>query len=489
MNFITAILIFFPLASIPILYFVKEEYVKATSLGSTLVSLALSLLVVFQFQLIPDPQFLLDYWWIESLGISFKVGIDGVSLLMVLLTNFLMPVVVISNMNRDQVHVRHYHAMILATQMAFIGVFVALDGFLFYIFWELALIPMYFICLFWGKEGRVRITFKFFLYTLTGSLIMLLALIYLYLKTPAPHTFDIVAFYNLNLTPAEQGILFWGLFLAFAIKVPLFPVHGWLPDTHTGAPTQGTLLLAGIMLKMGIYGVIRWVLPIVPEGVMEWKNVAIAMGVTGIIYASCIAIVQKDFKRLIAFSSIGHLGLTIAGMFALNIQGLQGSVLQAVNHGVTSVGLFFVADIIYDRMHTREISRLGGIVHKAPRMSVFFMIMLLGSIGLPLTNGFVGEFLLFLGLYQYNAYFMAVAGLGIILGAIYMLRAYQRIMLGEANSHTEVFTDMLLSEKVVLGALAIAVILIGVYPKPLLSLSEPALQQILDNYNSYISLK
>lgn len=488
MNLITAILIFFPLASIPILYLVKQEHVKYASLASTLVSLVLSLFVVVNFQNIPDTQFLLDYWWIESLGISFKVGIDGISLLMVLLTNFLMPLVVISNFNRAQAQVRHYHAMILATQMAFVGVFVALDAFLFYIFWELALIPMYFICLFWGKEGRVQITFKFFLYTLTGSLIMLVSLIFLYLKTPAPHTFDITVFYNLNLTPAEQGILFWGLFLGFAIKVPLFPVHGWLPDTHTGAPTQGTLLLAGIMLKMGIYGVIRWVLPIVPEGVMEWKNWAIAMGVTGIIYASCIAIVQKDFKRLIAFSSIGHLGLTIAGIFALNIQGLQGGLLQAVNHGITSVGLFFVADIIYDRMHTREISKLGGIAHKAPQMAIFFMIMLLGSVALPLTNGFVGEFLLFLGLYQYNAYFTAVALLGIILGAVYMLRAYQRIMLGETNAHTNDFRDMLLSEKVVLGALAVAVFAIGVYPKPLLNFAEPALAQILVRFDMFLTM-
>lgn len=458
------------------------------SLASTLVSLVLSLFVVLNFQIIPDTQFLLDYWWIESLGISFKVGIDGISLLMVLLTNFLMPLVVISNMNRDQTHVRHYHAMILATQMAFIGVFTSLDGFLFYIFWELSLIPMYFISLFWGKERRIPVTFKFFLYTLTGSLILLVALIYLYLQTPAPHSFDIEAFKNLNLSLAEQSLIFWGLFLGFAIKVPLFPLHGWLPDTHTEAPTQGTLLLAGVMLKMGIYGVIRWLLPIVPEGVMEWKDWAITLGVIGIIYASCIAIVQKDFKRLIAFSSIGHLGLTIAGIFALNIQGLQGGLLQAVNHGITSVGLFFVADIIYDRMHTREISKLGGIVHKAPTMAIFFMIMLLGSIGLPLTNGFVGEFLLFLGLYQYNVWFTAVAGLGIILGAVYMLRSYQRVMLGETNSHTEEFTDMLMSEKVVLGALAVAVFAIGIYPKMLLSYAEPALVQILEQYSTLLTL-
>ncbi|HXH18845.1 MAG TPA: NADH-quinone oxidoreductase subunit M [Chitinophagales bacterium] len=489
MNLITAILIFFPLASIPVLYLVKREYVKTAAFISTLIELVLTLYVISEFQIIPDTQFLLDYWWIESLGISFKAGIDGISLVMVLLTNFLMPVVVLSNMNREQMQVRHYHALILFTQMAFVGVFVALDAFLFYIFWELALIPMYFISLFWGKERRIPVTFKFFFYTLTGSLIMLVALIYLYFQTPAPHTFDIAAFYNLNLSATEQSLLFWGLFIGFAIKVPLFPVHGWLPDTHTEAPTQGTLLLAGVMLKMGIYGVIRWVLPIVPEGVMLWKDWAITMGVIGIIYASCIAIVQRDFKRLIAFSSIGHLGLTIAGIFALNIHGLQGGLLQAFNHGITSVGLFFVADIIYDRMHTREIAKLGGIVHKAPAMSIFFMLMLLGSIALPLTNGFVGEFLLFLGLYQYNVWFTAVAGLGIILGAVYMLRSYQRVMLGEANSLTSEFTDMLMSEKVVMGALTAAVFWIGINPKPLLTIAEPALAQILQQYTSFLTMK
>ncbi|GIV32532.1 MAG: NADH-quinone oxidoreductase subunit M [Chitinophagales bacterium] len=486
---ITAILIFWPLASIPLLYLVRKEQVKTAALLSTLVELAFTLVMLGQFQLIPDAQFLMDYWWIESLGISFKVGIDGISLLMILLTNFLMPLVVISSMNRTQNHVRHYHAMILATQTAFVGVFAALDAFLFYIFWELALIPMYFISLFWGKERRIPVTFKFFLYTLAGSLVMLVAFIYLYFQTPAPHTFDIDAFKNLRLSATEQSLLFWGLFIGFAIKVPLFPVHGWLPDTHTEAPTQGTLLLAGVMLKMGIYGILRWVLPIVPEGVIAWKNWAIVMGIIGIIYASCIAIVQKDFKRLIAFSSIGHLGLTIAGMFALNIQGLQGSLLQAVNHGITSVGLFFVADIIYERMHTREIARLGGIVHKAPRMSVFFMIMLLGSIALPLTNGFVGELLLFLGLFQYSPVFTGVAGLGIILGAVYMLRSYQKVMLGETNTLTATFTDMLFSEKVVLGALAVAVFWIGIHPNPLLGFAEPSLQQILDHYHSLLTLK
>lgn len=486
---ITALLILFPLISIIGIFFVKEEKAKMFALTSTLIELALTLWVVFKFNIQAEPQFMMNIPWIQSMGISFKVGIDGISLMMLLLTNFLMPLIVLSAFNRTYSNSKLYCAMILASQLAFVGVFVALDGFLFYIFWELSLIPMYFISLFWGKERRVMVTFKFFLYTLSGSLVLLVGFIYLYLQTPE-HSFDIQAFYNLDLDKPTQSWLFWALFIGFAIKVPLFPVHGWLPDTHTEAPTQGTLLLAGIMLKMGIYGLIRWLLPIVPDGVEEWKNAAISLAIVGIIYSSCIAIVQKDFKRLIAFSSIGHLGLTTAGIFSLNLQGLQGGVIQAVNHGITSVGLFFVADIIYDRLHTREISKLGGISNKAQNFSILFMIMLLGSVALPATNGFIGEFLLFVGLYQYNVWFTAVAGLGIILCAVYMLKSFQKIMLGETNSLTHEFKDLILSEKAVLIPLAVVVFWIGFYPKPFFEFVDPALQSILNVYQNYpLSLK
>ena len=485
---LTALLIFLPLISIPILYAVPKDKIKLAALFSTIIEFVLTLYVTFSFQIQAESQFVMNCPWVESLGINFYVGIDGISLMMLLLTNFLLPLVILSGFNREHDNPRLYYSMILATQMAFVGVFVSLNAFLFYIFWELSLIPMYFISLFWGKENRIPVTFKFFFYTLAGSLVMLVALIYLYLQTPAPHSFDIEALYNIALDQDSQSCLFWALFIGFAIKVPLFPVHGWLPDTHTEAPTQGTLLLAGIMLKMGIYGIIRWVLPIVPAGVELWKDLAILMGVAGVIYASCIAIVQKDFKRLIAFSSIGHLGITTAGIFALNIQGLQGAVLQAVNHGITSVGLFFIADIIYDRLHTRDITKLGGISNNATTFSIFFMILLLGSVALPMTNGFVGEYLLFLGLYQYNVWFTAVGGLGIILSAVYMLKSFQKIMLGETNNITAGFKDVLFSEKAVLIPLVIVVFWIGIYPKPFLAFAEPALQNILNIYNTHLSL-
>lgn len=484
---ITILLLVIPLICIPAILLGSGKQAKNIALAGTLAELGVTIVMACSFALQAEPQFVVDQPWIKSLGIGFTVGVDGISLMMLLLTNVLMPLVILSAFNRDIAKPKTYFALILLTQLAFVGVFMAFDAFLFYIFWELSLIPMYLISLFWGKERRIPVTFKFFLYTLTGSLIMLAAFIYLYLQTPAPHSFSYQAFLNLDLSQNEQSWIFWALFIGFAVKVPLFPVHGWLPDTHTEAPTQGTLLLAGVMLKMGIYGLIRWIIPIVPLGVEMWADWAIVLSIAGIIYASSIAIVQKDLKRMIAFSSIGHLGLASAGIFAMTLQGLQGGVLQAVNHGITSVGLFFVADIIYERLHTRELGKLGGIAKPAQTFAILFMIMMLGSVALPGTNGFVGELLLMIGLYQYNVWFAAIAGLGIILSAVYMLRAFQKSMYGETNDLTSGFKDLVMSEKIVLVTLAAFVIVIGIFPKPLLDLSEPAVQNILDNYNLYLS--
>jgi NADH-quinone oxidoreductase subunit M len=483
---LTILLLAIPLICIPAVILGSARQAKLIALVSTLVSLLVTILMACTFVLNSDFQFTVDWPWIKSLGIGFTAGVDGISLMMLLLTNVLMPVVVLSAFHRDIAKPKTYFALILLTQLAFVGVFMALDAFLFYIFWELSLVPMYFISLFWGKERRVPVTFKFFLYTLAGSLIMLVAFIYLYLQTPAPHSFSYEAFTNLALSQNEQSWIFWALFIGFAVKVPLFPVHGWLPDTHTEAPTQGTLLLAGVMLKMGLYGLIRWIIPIVPLGVEMWADWAIVLSIAGILYASSIAIVQTDLKRMIAFSSIGHLGLASAGIFALNLQGLQGGVLQAVNHGITSVGLFFVADVIYERLHTRNLPQLGGIAKSAQSLALLFMILMLGSVALPATNGFVGELLLMIGLYQYNVWFTAIAGLGIILSAVYMLRAFQKSMYGEANDLTAGFKDLIPSERIILVTLAAFVILIGIFPKPLLDVSEPAVQNILNNYNQYL---
>jgi len=411
------VLIFFPFAAALAVLFSKEN-AKRIALGAAVIEFALSIWMTTQFIPSAGMQFIINCTWIPALGISFKAGIDGISLLLVLLTTFLVPVIILSSFKHEYKNAPLFYALILAMQMALVGVFVALDGFLFYIFWELALIPIYLICLMWGGKDRVRITLKFFIYTLAGSLLMLVGLIYLYLQTPGNHTFDINTFYNLRLSSEEQGWIFWAMFIAFAVKMPVFPFHTWQPDTYTDSPTPGTMLLSGIMLKMGIYGVIRWLLPVAPIGVETWGMTAIILSVIGIVYASCIALVQKDFKRLIAYSSIAHVGLISAGIFSLNMQGLQGGMIQMVSHGINVVGMFFIAEIIFTRMQTRTINELGGIRNVAPLFATFFMIVLLASVALPLTNGFIGEFLLINGLYQFNAWIAAVAGLTVILGAV-----------------------------------------------------------------------
>jgi NADH-quinone oxidoreductase subunit M len=370
-------------------------------------------------------------------------------------------------------------------QMALVGVFTADDGFLFYVFWELALIPIYFICLVWGGENRGQITFKFFVYTLFGSLFMLIGLIYLYNHTNVEglKSWAVQDLYaaGRSLTETQQSAVFWLIFIAFAIKMPVFPFHTWQPDTYVNAPTQGTMLLSGIMLKMGTFGVIKWLLPVVPLGLEKWGGTAMILSVVGIIYASVIALSQKDFKRLIAYSSIAHVGLISAGIFSMNQQGLQGAIMQMLAHGVNVVGLFFIADIILRHTGTREMDKLGGIRSMNGNFGVLFLIVLLGSVALPLTNGFIGEFLLINGVYQYNAWFAAFAGLTVILGAVYMLRAYQKIMLGERRDSNITFGSIAGSDKLVLVIICAVILIFGVYPKPLNDIAEEAVKGILVN--------
>ncbi len=477
------LLIFFPLLAACITAFSGRQ-AGWVAFGFTLIEFALSIFAFNLFEPTAGLQFLNQCEWIPSLGISYKVGVDGISLLLVLLTTFLIPLIILSSFKREYKNPALFYSLILFMQFALVGVFSALDGFLFYIFWELALIPIYLICLIWGGKERLRITLKFFIYTLTGSLLMLVAFIWLWHQTPGAHTFDIQAFYALSLTPTEQTWIFWAFFLAFAIKMPIFPFHTWQPDTYVDAPAPGTMLLSGIMLKMGIYGVIRWLIPITPGGIQEWGFTAIILSVIGIMYASVIALVQKDFKRLIAYSSIAHVGLISAGIFSLSFQGLQGGVIQMISHGINVVGLFFIAEMISQRTETREMGELGGIRVSAPQFATFFIIILLASIALPLTNGFVGEFLLINGLFSYDSVIAAIAGLTIILGAVYMLRAYQKISLGEPNNLTLQFPDLSTVEKCVLVPLVIMIFWIGIYPNTLLDVAGPsieALQKTIEN--------
>ncbi|WP_026897685.1 complex I subunit 4 family protein [Daejeonella oryzae] len=486
MNQLLLILLFPLLLTVVSLF--KGSAVSKWAFAASIVPLLFTIGLINKF--VPDAstQFLIDLPWIPSMGIHFKLGVDGISMMMIILTNLLVPIIILASQKHKYSNPNAFYALIFFMQAGLLVVFTALDGFLFYIGWEAALIPIYFICALWGGENRIRVNLKFFIYTIAGSLIMLIAIIYLHLQTP-DNSYDIASFYKLNLPANIQGWIFIAFFLAFAIKMPVFPFHTWQPDTYTEAPTAGTMLLSGIMLKMGIYGVIRWLIPVAPLGFSEWGQTAMILSIIGIVYASVIAFTQKDMKRLVAYSSIAHVGLISAAIFAWNVQGLQGAMIQMLNHGINVVGMFFVLDIIIRRTNTRDMTLMGGIAKVAPGLAIGFLILLLGSVGLPLTNGFIGEFLLLMGVYNYNIWYAAVAGLTIIFGAVYMLRMYQKIMFGELNERTSLFGDIDLTEKAVLLILCVLVIGIGIYPNPLLHISEASVINLIEQVNQKILVK
>lgn len=487
------LLIFLPLVgAIVTAAFAKQNSAKVAALVFSIFSLATTIGLLSKFAPDANTQFVINYPWIQQLGINFHVGVDGISMITIILTNVLVPLIILSTFNREYKNANAFYALILFMQSGLLLVFTALDGFLFYIGWEAALIPIYFICAMWGGKDRIKVNMKFFVYTIAGSLFMLLGIIYLYLQNPA-HNFDINAFYALSLDSNQQTWIFWAFFIAFAIKMPIFPFHTWQPDTYTEAPAPGTMLLSGIMLKMGIYGVIRWLLPIVPNGVQDWAYLAMILSVIGIVYASLIAFTQKNAKRLVAYSSIGHVGLIAAGIFAsynlgnLGQQGMQGVMVQMLSHGINVVGLFFVLDIISSRLKTNKIDELGGLAKVAPQLAITFLIIVLGTVALPGTNGFVGEFLLLFSVYNYNAWLGAIAGLTIIFGAVYMLRMYQKVMLGTTNDLTITFSDIKGTEKIVLYTICVLIIVMGVYPKPILHLSEASVQHLLEQVNQKLT--
>lgn len=425
--------------------------------------------------------------WVASAGISFSLGMDGITLLMLVLTNLLAPLILLTSWSRTYDNEPRYYGLVMLMLAALNGVFLAQDGLLFYVFYELALIPIYFICAIWGGQDRIRVTLKFFIYTFVGSLFMLVALLWVYLQTGPPagalagasHSFAWADLVAVQLPTATANWVLLGFFLAFAVKMPVFPLHTWQPDTYVTSPTGGTMLLSGIMLKMGAYGVIRWMIPLAPEAMHTLNPVFISLAVFGILYASIIAVKQSDIKRLVAYSSIAHVGLIAAGILAWNKAGVQGGILQMLNHGINVVGLFFIVDLLERRLGTRSLSDMGGIAKSAPKFATLFMIIVLGSVAVPLTNGFPGEFLLLNGIWNYNFWLGALAGLTIIFGAVYMLRAYGLVVFGEAKRETANFADVNSREFLVLGIIAGLVIVLGFFPQSVLGLTEESVDRIL----------
>ncbi len=415
--------------------------------------------------------------WISKPAVSFALTADGLSLVMLLLTTILTPIIIFSSFGNQYQNSKSFYALVLFMSFAMVGTFLASDGLLYYIFWELALVPIYFIALIWGNgnaDERKKAVVKFFIYTLAGSLFMLVAFVYLYQKAGS---FLIQDLYALNLSSAEQFWVFLAFFLAYAIKIPLIPFHTWQANVYQKAPTVGTMLLSGIMLKMGLYSVIRWQLPLAPVTAHEYKYLLIGIGLVGVVYGSIVALKQRDLKKLLAYSSLAHVGLIASGTYALNLDGFRGAVLQMIAHGFVVVGLFFVAEIISRRYETRVISEMGGIRAQSPKFTSLFLILVLASVALPTTFNFIGEFTVLYGLSTVNIWFAVVGGTTIILGAYYMLKMFQHAMLGETN--VKVFTDVTANEAISLLIIVGVLFFFGMYPKPINDLITPALEQIL----------
>ncbi|MFV8374747.1 complex I subunit 4 family protein [Flavobacterium sp. LB1P71] len=419
--------------------------------------------------------------WITKPTISFALKADGLSLAMLLLTTVLTPIIIFSSFGNDYKNSKSFYALILFMSFAMAGTFLASDGLLYYIFWELSLIPIYFIALIWGNgdtEERKKAAVKFFIYTLAGSLFMLVAFVYMYQKAGSLLLEDL---YKLNLSATEQLWIFLAFFLAYAIKIPLIPFHTWQANVYQKAPTVGTMLLSGIMLKMGLYSVIRWQLPLAPLAAKEYMFLFIGLGIAGVIYGSIVALRQKDLKKLLAYSSLAHVGLIAAGTYTLTLDGLRGAVLQMIAHGFVVVGLFFVAEIIFRRYQTRAIGEMGGIRAQTPKFTSMFLILVLASVALPTTFNFVGEFTVLYSLSQINIWFAILGGLTIILGAYYMLKMFQHAMLGETNS--KLFADVTINEGITLVIVIAVLFFFGMYPKPIIDLITPSLEEILTQIN------
>lgn len=429
-----------------------------------------------------EMQFVERIPWMPAFGIGYIVGIDGISLFLVLLTTFLMPLAIVASWT-VQDRIKEYLFFMLVLETGMLGAFVALDLFLFYVFWEVMLVPMYFLIGVWGGTRRIYAALKFVVYTMAGSLPMLVAIIYLasrYAQVNQTMTFDLLQLYDLRLPVNEQIWLFLAFGLSFAIKVPIFPFHTWLPDAHVEAPTAGSVILAGVLLKMGTYGFLRFAMPLFPDAAQVLTPVIIALAVIGILYGAAVAMMQPDLKKLVAYSSVSHLGFVMLGLFALNIQGIQGGIYQMVSHGLSTGALFFLVGMLYDRRHTRMIADFGGLWYQMPALSVMFLIVTFASIGLPGLNGFIGEFLILLGAFSVKPGWTAAATAGIILGAIYMLWMYRRVFFGPmTHPENQKLLDLNRRELLILAPVVALIILMGIYPQPFLSRMKPSVDVTL----------
>lgn len=490
---ILTIVTFLPLAGAVLLLFIRREQdhlVRLVSLAVTGVTLLISLTLPLNFDFASaEMQFVERVSWIPAIGVSYFLGMDGISLWLVCLTALISPIAVLCSWEAITDRVKEYHVFLLLMHTGMMGVFLALDFFLFYVFWEIVLVPMYFLIGIWGAPARrLYAAIKFFLYTLFGSVVMLLGILAVYFYAGAQtgtYTFDVLELMKVSYpwSPSLfsfQNLAWLAFFLSFAIKVPMFPFHTWLPDAHTEAPTAGSVILAAILLKMGTYGFVRFSLPMFPEATRHFVPFMVFLSIFAIIYGAMVCLVQRDMKRLIAFSSVSHMGFVMLGMFALNMQGLQGSILQMINHGLSTGALFLIVGLIYDRIHSRMIADMGGLSSVMPIYATLFAITMLSSIGLPGLNGFIGEFLILVGAFRVSWLWALFAVAGIVLGAAYMLWLFQRTMFGAVTHESNKrLLDLNLREAMTLIPLVIMFFWIGLYPAPFLKAMEPAVQKVV----------
>lgn len=473
---ITLLLILTPLVTGLIALFLKQgNAAKNFALLASVAIAALALSAVFTPGVITY-----DANWLASIGSRIALKADGMSKMLTLLTAISFPVIFTAIYNNTYKQASSFYGLMLLSQAGLMGVFLASDALLFYFFWELALIPVYFLCSIWGGEKRIAVTFKFFVYTFVGSLLMLIGILFMYFNT-ADQSFSWQSFQAVELSAKQEGVLFWLFFIAFAIKMPIFPFHTWQPDAYEQSPTATTMVMSGIMVKMGVFAVIRWLLPMFPTAAAQSAHLIIILSVIGMIYASLIAIRQDDIKRMIAYSSIAHIGLMSAAMFTNNETAMDGVMIQMFSHGVNVIGLWIIADLIEKQLGTTNMKELGGLAQKAPAMAILLVVMALANVALPLTNAFIGEFLMFNGLFQYNMVMAGVAGISIILAAVYTLNMVQRVIYGNVNATTEKASEMPFNIQVALVIITLMILVFGVYPQPLLDLTGDTVSAIFVN--------